>query len=117
MSAIKKATNPGKIFNLAAEQKQDKIMASVSNVKLNNNETIVFALVQNQATTMVQRGENAGKELAHVHIVRAFANVPGKNNTVEFSWKEKDKSQFFVAALIQDKSSGGISGFRKTIIN
>jgi len=46
-----------------------------------NNLSLVVAIVQRSASTNVKAGENNGRTLAHVQIVRAFttSNVKGKN--------------------------------------
>jgi hypothetical protein len=47
----------------------------------NNNLSLIVAVVQRSATTNVKAGENNGRTLAHVQIVRAFttSNVNGKD--------------------------------------
>lgn len=46
----------------------------ISGVK--SGDQIQFALVQNPQVTAVRRGENSGRRLAHVNVVRAFRTVP-----------------------------------------
>jgi hypothetical protein len=66
---------------------------------------------------VVKRGENAGKELSHVNIVREFSILSSKDKTVGFTLPENDKTNFFVAALIQNQQTGNISGYNSSAIN
>lgn len=45
-----------------------------------NNATINFALVQKQAVSNVNAGENRGRKLAHSNIVREFISVNSQSN-------------------------------------
>jgi hypothetical protein len=73
--------------------------------------------VQKHASTMVKRGENAGKELSHVNIVREFSILSSKDKTVSFVLPDNYKANFFVAALIQNQQTENISGYNSSAIN
>ncbi len=45
----------------------------------NDEQVLNIALVQPEATTNVKRGENNGRKLHHVNIVRDLKTIPGKN--------------------------------------
>jgi hypothetical protein len=74
-----------------------------------------FALYQNNQTSQVSRGENAGKQLRHDYVVRALHGpfYIGKNGMLEVektiqlnpSWKKKNVG---IAAFVQDQDSGAI---------
>ncbi len=62
-----------------------KIDGTVASVKyhaegVQNNAALLIALVQKNAVTKVQRGENGGRTLSHVQIVRQFQRISIKNN-------------------------------------
>jgi hypothetical protein len=70
-------------------QKDAKTMLSLNNVKLihdkaalqyradgeTNNTSLLVALIEKNATSKVERGENAGRTLAHVQIVRKIQSI------------------------------------------
>ena len=47
-----------------------------------DNQLLNVALLQNEATTSVKKGENAGKTLPHVNIVRTLKSIIAKNSGV-----------------------------------
>jgi hypothetical protein len=80
--------------------------------KLNDQsagESMLVALVQKQATTDVKRGENGGRKLHHINIVRQFYIVKNKNE-VEFILAG-EKNNFLIIALLQNDKSGSIEGY------
>lgn len=71
-----------------------------------------IALVQPEATTVVKRGENSGKTLHHVNIVRAFRTIEVTENgslTIEIS-RDLSTIPLQVIAYTQSKESYTISG-------
>lgn len=71
-----------------------------------------IALVQPEATTIVKQGENGGKTLHHVNIVRAFHTVDVKENgylTIEIP-KELTSVPLQVIAYTQSQKGYTISG-------
>jgi hypothetical protein len=71
-----------------------------------------IALMQPNATTIVKRGENSGKTLHHVNIVRAFHTVDVKENgylTIEIP-AELSGIPLQVIAYTQSKESYAVSG-------
>jgi hypothetical protein len=75
-----------------------------------SGENILLALVQKQATTDVKRGENGGRKLHHINIVRQFQSVKNKN-LIEFTLPG-EKNNFFIVALLQNDESGSIEGYK-----
>lgn len=103
-------------FDVIPEKKNNKISVSVSNANLKRDEEMVIALVQSEASTQVGSGENGGKQLHHVNIVREYKILGSKNTSAEFSLGETEKSQFFIAAFIQNKT-GSIISFNTAPVN
>ena len=76
-----------------------------------NRSRLVIALIQKSAKTKVERGENSGRLLSHVQIVRSLQseniNSDGKTTTKITLPKDFNSQNWEVIALIQD-SNGGI---------
>jgi hypothetical protein len=117
LDAIHQSSPDNKDFKVRVKVESGKVSASVNDAMMNENESVLIALIQKQATTSVKRGENAGKELSHVNIVRAFSILPDKNNSASFLLPGNDKTNFFVAALIQNQKTGTITGYKISAIN
>ena len=78
---------------------------------------LLIAVVQKNAQTKVERGENAGNILSHVQIVRQVQNEPlsstGDGNSIVELPKGFDTQTWEVIGLIQDQSNGEILGAAK----
>lgn len=85
---------------------ENKIVVQVTISKLEKNEEINIALVQRMVTTKVKRGENNGKELKHINIVRELKIINSTIYPVEFTipalLTSKDVK---IIAFIQDKNN------------
>ncbi|MEX8547651.1 MAG: DUF1223 domain-containing protein [Mucilaginibacter sp.] len=86
-----------------------------------NNASLVLALVQKSATTNVKGGENGGRTLAHVQIVRNLQtlNLGGKNNgsaTIAIPSTLNNQS-LEVIAFLQNNSNGQILAAAKSGLN
>lgn len=79
------------------------------------NSVLRVALVDPEATTDVPSGENAGRRLRHVHVVRGFASAPlaARNGDVSVRWpsdfSEAQRERAFVVAYVQDRTSMAIA--------
>lgn len=112
-------------------QKPAKAEITLSDVKINcdktslqyhaegatNNTSLLIALVEKTATSKVKRGENGGRTLSHVQIVRQLQSVSLKNSS---SGTENivlphgfNPQNFEVIGFIQDTSNGEIIGATK----
>lgn len=112
-TAITSSVEKNRKFELTTSIKPNgKITAFVHNADLQPGEMIVMALVQKAAVSQVKRGENAGKNLKHINLVNKFFILTGKENKGEFDGKVTDTSNYFVSALIQNKKTGNILGYR-----
>jgi hypothetical protein len=70
--------------------------------------------VQLQAVTNVRRGENGGRTLSHINIVRDFQTVDlAKEKTGKISFtipKELTAKQFKIIAFTQNKAGYQVTG-------
>lgn len=86
-----------------------------------NQASLVLALVQKSATTNVKAGENGGRTLAHVQIVRNLQtlNLDGKNNgTATIAIPSTLNNQSLeVIAFLQNNSNGEILAAAKSSLN
>ena len=108
-------------IKLKANQNQEGKIEAIYSVDSNSSkkDKLILLLLQKAATNNIRRGENEGRTLQHINIVRRFA---------EFTTREKEekvlfdipaglkKEDVFVAAFIQDKSSGKIKTLRSYTI-
>jgi hypothetical protein len=83
-----------------------------------NNEVLLIALIEKNATTKVQRGENGGRTLAHVQIVNQLKSVQLKNGndgTENIALPHGfDPQKWELIAFVQNTSNGEITGATKT---
>jgi len=82
-----------------------------------NDAVLMLALVQKDAVTKVQRGENGGRTLSHVQIVRQLQRLLLKNNdqgTANVALPNGFNPQGWeVIGFIQNRSNGEIIGASK----
>lgn len=82
------------------------------------NSVLLIAVIQKSAQTKVERGENKGRTLSHVQIVRELETLPLKNSggTATVTLPEGfDPKGGELIALLQNSSTGAITGAAKTI--
>ena len=80
-------------------------------------EQAILVLVQKMATNEIKKGENKGKTLHHINIVRNIFYLPLKEKTTNFTIPVGfSKEDFFVAGFIQDKRSGKIKAIQSASI-
>jgi hypothetical protein len=83
------------------------------------DEQAVLLLVQKMATNKIGRGENEGKTLHHINIVReiSYLSFTSKEATKTFDLpSELKKEDVFVAGFMQDKKSGKIKAIQSSPI-
>ena len=87
----------------------------------NNNLRLIVAVIAHDATTKVMAGENDGKTLAHVQIVRGLttATPDAKGNAQgQLDWPDGLKSsESEVIAFLQDIGTGKIVAATRSAIN
>jgi len=86
-----------------------------------NNISLVYALVQNHSVSRVKSGENEGRTLSHVQIVRNFKTLPlsGKENgSLNLDLMNGIPNQDFeLIAFLQKNSNGEILAATKAPIS
>jgi hypothetical protein len=85
-----------------------------------SNSFLVLALIEKTASSKVLRGENQGRTLSHVQIVRNFQTIPlnAQNEGVgEIEIPSGlDKQELEIIAFLQSRENGEITGATKVII-
>ena len=80
-------------------------------------EHAILILVQKMATNEIKKGENTGRTLHHINIVRNIFYLPLKEKTTSFTLPAGlQKEDVFVAGFIQDKRSGKIKAIQSASI-
>lgn len=82
-----------------------------------NNEKITVVLVQKMATNKIQRGENEGRTLHHINIVRKISDMAVQPNeqTIAFTLPSGlKKEDVFIAAFAQNKKTGKIAAVKSS---
>jgi len=81
-------------------------------------EQAILVLIQKMATNEIKKGENKGRTLHHINIVRNIFYLPLKERTTNFTIPAGfTKEDFFVAGFIQDKRSGKIKAMQSSEVN
>ena len=77
-----------------------------------SDELLNIALVQHDAVTSVLRGENKGRKLNHVNVVRSLISIPASpDGTQEISFpSELENQTVTIICFTQDKNSLTVSG-------
>jgi len=118
-SAIKTslATNTGSRLSLSNIQTDgQKIKLNYQATGNTQNAVLQLAVVQRSAQTKVERGENGGRTLSHVQIVRALQTIKLKHADGMAEIAVPDEVNVHGAeliALLQDNTSGVITGATK----
>ncbi|HJP64499.1 MAG TPA: DUF1223 domain-containing protein, partial [Mucilaginibacter sp.] len=88
---------------------------------ITNNSSLVVALVEKNAISKVMKGENAGRTLSHVQIVRELRSVnPGNNNNGSVSLPlpgDFNGNGYEVIAFVQNTTNGEITGAAKALFS
>jgi len=80
-------------------------------------EQAILVLVQKMATNEIKKGENNGRTLHHINIVRNIFYLPLKEKTTNFRLPAGlQKEDVFVAGFIQDKRSGSIKAMQSASV-
>jgi len=80
-------------------------------------EQAVLLLIQKMATNEIKKGENKGRTLHHINIVRNIFYLPLKEKTTDFTLPAGfSKEDLFVAGFIQDKRSGSVKAMQTSSI-
>lgn len=88
-------------------EKTDNKIAVAYNIESNSEVLLNLAFVQPAAITNVRGGENGGKSLHHVNIVRSFTTITtkGSNRTLIALSKDLEDTPLELIAFTQDKTT------------
>jgi hypothetical protein len=82
------------------------------------NKDLVVNLVQKNASTNVKAGENGGRTLDHVNVVRYYmvVNINDLNQSVKIELPSgMKKDDFNVIAFVQEKNKGAVLGVNEIV--
>jgi hypothetical protein len=107
----------GKLIEVFATTTDGKTVSVRYEAKEASFEDLNIALIQKQGVTEVKRGENGGRKLYHINIVRDFKSVAvtkdGKGTVRLTIPEELSKDNFAVIAYLQQKNTGTITAAKK----
>lgn len=127
-------SNKSKLISSIEEQLNEKFSVSINlNVVQNTEgkidvqysaegadakkEQAILVLIQKMATNEINKGENKGRTLHHINIVRNIFYLPLKEKTTNFTLPAGlQKEDVFVAGFIQDKRSGSVKAMQSAQI-
>jgi hypothetical protein len=111
------ATKTSATLTLQAQPDGERLKVQYQASKAKQGSSLLIAVVQKNAQSKVERGENAGHTLSHVQIVRKLQNEPlnasGNGSTTIALPKGFNNQSWEVLGLIQDQSNGEILGVAK----
>jgi hypothetical protein len=90
------------------------------NGNTSSSDQLVLLLVQKMATTNVRRGENDGRILYHINIVRKMSITPTSSKEGYGSFtlpSDLKKENAFITAFTQNKKTGTVAGVATAEIN
>lgn len=120
LAAILKAMeqNIPAAINVSAKSVQSSIHIEYSASGIAEGNRLVIALAQNAATTDVARGENSGRTLKHIHVVRDFKELLA-NDSVDVAFDQPadfDEAKYHVLAYVQSARDLSLLGIEKAEI-
>jgi hypothetical protein len=105
-------TNPVETLTLNTQKNQDHITVQYHVNGTEKNTNLLLALVQKAAQTKVQHGENGGRTLSHVQIVRKIQsqaiNTGGNGNATIGIPEGINTQDWEVIGLVQNQTNGEI---------
>jgi hypothetical protein len=105
-------TKPNATLALQANQEGDMLKVQYQATGAIKGSNLVLALVQKSAKTKVERGENAGRILSHVQIVRKLQsdsiNKTGTGTSTIALSKGFNTQNWEVLAMVQEQTRGKI---------
>jgi hypothetical protein len=109
--------DPLQTLILDSKIEEGKVMVQYQVAGNMKNSELVLALIQKTAQSNIKGGENSGRSLSHVQIVRKLQSEPltatGKGSAIIVLPKDLNNQNWEILGLIQDKSNGKISGAAK----
>jgi len=114
-SRLGHATAPA--FSMQAKVEHDQISVACEVAHVDENSELVLALVQKSGYNNVKAGENSGRRLSHVQIVKQLRRVPintiGTQSTTLTLPDDFQAQDWEVVGFIQDLSNGHIASAGK----
>jgi hypothetical protein len=113
-------TNSEIKFDLSASSNSKNEVIVELKTEMDAGNIINVALVQNQAESKIMKGENAGKQLHHINIVREMKTITAAVNESSVSFTLADglrKDNCKVIAFVQNKKNLQILGAAQTSIH
>lgn len=111
-------TAPTGTLTLNAQKNQDHVTIQYHTEGAEKNAILFLALVQKAAQTKVQRGENGGRTLSHIQIVRKMQSLPistgGKGYATIALPQGFNLQGFEVIGFVQNTGNGAISAAAKS---
>ena len=106
------ATSPPANLHIRAHLEGEKMIVQYQAVRAAKESRLLIAILQKTGQTRVERGENAGRTLSHVQIVRKLQNEPlGNSGNGSFAIalpKGFNTQNGEVIGLVQDPGNGEI---------
>ena len=111
------ANKPVATLTFEASQAGEMLKVKYQAAHAVNGSRVLIAIIQKTARSKVERGENAGRLLSHVQIVRKLQTGPltasGNGNVEMILPKDFNAQNWEVVGLVQDQSSGEILAVAK----
>jgi hypothetical protein len=108
--------SPAQLSLNVSSARQGQASLKYSTGGTDKNTVLLVAVLQKNAQTKVERGENGGRTLSHVQIVRSLQRVPlnAKSGIVNVSLPNGyDASGWEIVGILQNTSTGAITGAAK----
>lgn len=103
--SISNAKKSSRLETLKIDAKRDGIEVLVS-IDIQNDAETTILLVQREATTQVNRGENGGRTLNHVNVVRSVNEIENENSdSIKIQIPSDVKGDLAIVAF-QENNSG-----------
>jgi len=99
-----------------SKETQNQVTLLYNTQGTDKNTVLLVALVQKQAQTKVERGENGGRTLAHVQIVRKLQQVSLNGNSGQTTVALPagfNQQNWEVIGLLQNTANGNVTGAAK----
>lgn len=117
-AAVKKALSTPPSYQLSAMTKlsADQLTVSYTLNKVPSNQYVVAAMVERAINTQVKRGENHGKSLTHVNVVRSLNQVKTDQLSGELKlslpadFTADQLAAYDLIVFVQDTTTGQITG-------
>lgn len=108
-AAILKSHQPAGTLTVSTQFANNTLGVTIGGQR---DQTAIICLVQKHASSQVNRGENEGKKLEHINIVRDFISIPARFNSTTFTLPPGFKKEdYFIAVLLQDEKTLSISSW------